>query len=67
MGRVEEWGCFECVMLGLGKGSSSQARGGCRTFKEVRVIKFMWNVERSGIKNPGPGVVAPDPGGTPLT
>jgi len=35
-------------MLGLGKGSSSQARGGVkRTFKEVGRIKKKWDVKRS--------------------
>jgi hypothetical protein len=47
--RFEKWGCFDCVMLGIGKGSSSQARGGVkRTFKEVGRIKKKWDVKRSG-------------------
>jgi hypothetical protein len=36
-------------MLGIGKGSSSQARGGVkRTFKGVGSIKKKWDVKRSG-------------------
>lgn len=47
--RFEKWGCFDCVMLGIGKGSSSQARGGVkRTFKGVGRIKKKWDVKRSG-------------------